>query len=138
MDQLDSVLPRADITAMVLPGGPETDGLMNEERLRKLKKGSYLINVGRGKAIELPALKKVLDEGILAGAALDVTEPEPLPAEDSLWTYPNVIITPHVAGNFHLPDILEQIVEISCDNLRAHLAGEPLRNVVDFSTGYKK
>ena len=67
-----------------------------------------------------------------------MAETEPLPEDSPLWELENLLITPHVAGNFHLADIREQVVNISCDNLRALLAGEPLRNVVDFATGYKK
>ena len=130
LPQLDEVLPRADIVAMVLPGSPETEGLMNEERLRKMKPGAYLLNVGRGSAVDLPALKKVLDEGLLAGAALDVTNPEPLPEDDSLWNYENVFITPHVAGDFWLAETFERIVRIAGKNLRAFSRGEELPSVL--------
>lgn len=130
VDQLDDVLPRADIVAMVMPGRADTYHIMDETRLRKMKKGAYILNVGRGSAIELDGLKKVLKEGHLAGAALDVTEPEPLPADDELWDYDNVILTPHAAGNLFLPETLNRIVHIMADNLHRWVAGEPLRNVV--------
>ncbi len=130
LSSLDEVLPRADIVAMVLPGSPETEGLMNEARLRKMKPGAYLLNVGRGSAVDLPALKKVLDEGLLAGAALDVTNPEPLPADDSLWQYENVFITPHVAGDFWLAETFERIVRIAGKNLHAWSRGEKLPSVL--------
>lgn len=138
MEELDSLLGRADIVAMVLPGGPATNHLMDERRLRLMKQGAYLINVGRGNAIDPKALCTVLKEGRLGGCGLDVTEPEPLPADDPLWDMGNVVITPHVAGNFFLPETLERIVRIAGDNLEAWSQGKELKNVVDFATGYRK
>ncbi len=102
MDDLDTLLGRADIVAMVLPGGSATNHIMDERRLRLMKKGAYLINVGRGNAIDPDGLYKVLKDGHLGGCGLDVTEPEPLPADSPLWELENLVITPHVAGNFFL------------------------------------
>ncbi len=136
IDHLDEILPRADIVAMVLPGGEMTDHLMDERRLRLMKKGSYIINVGRGSAIEPDALKKVLKDGHLGGAALDVTEPEPLPAEDELWDMDNVLITPHVAGWYFLPVTFERIVKIAGTNLHAWTHGGEFIRVVDRRFGY--
>ena len=130
VDALDEVLPRADIVAMVLPGGPDTQHIMDAARISRIKRGSYLLNAGRGSAVDLDALRSALDSGLLAGAALDVTEPEPLPADHPLWDYDNVIITPHAAGQLFLPETLNRIIRIAADNLRRYLAGEPLRNVV--------
>ena len=109
MDDLDRLLPRADVVAMVVPGGPAPCHLMDERRLRLMKKGAYLINVGRGNAIDPAALKAVLKDGHLGGCGLDVTEPEPLPPEDELWAMDNVVITPHVAGNFFLAETFEPV-----------------------------
>ena len=131
IDELDAVLPRADIVAMVLPGGPATHHIMDDARLRLMKPGAFLLNAGRGNAIDPAALKAALDGGRLGGAALDVTEPEPLPADDPLWDYDNVILTPHAAGHLFLPETLNRIVRICADNLRRRIAGEPLRNVVE-------
>lgn len=136
LEEVDQVLPRADIVAMVLPGGDATCHLMDERRLRLMKKGSYLINVGRGNAIDPKALLKVMNEGHLGGCGLDVTEPEPLPADDPLWDCGNVVITPHVAGNFFLQETFERIVRIAGGNLEAWANGRAFRNVVDFKTGY--
>lgn len=136
IDHLDEVLPRADIVAMNLPGGEATMGLMDERRLRLMKPGAYLINVGRGVSVDQEALKKVLDEGHLAGAGLDVTVPEPLPADDPLWSAKNIIITPHVASNYLLAETFERFVKISAENLRRYAHGEALENVVDRATGY--
>ncbi len=126
MDDLDALLPRADIVAMALPGGDATYHLMDGRRLRLMKPGAFLINVGRGGAVDPAALKKALREGRLGGAALDVTEPEPLPADDELWSFDNVLITPHVAGWFYLSKTVDRIVDIAARNLRAWRTGEPL------------
>ena len=127
---LDSVLPRADIVAMVLPDVPETVHVIDERRLRLMKPGAFLLNVGRGNAIDAIALKKVLAEGLLGGVALDVTEPEPLPADDELWDDPRVLITPHVAGYYFLAETTNRIVNIAAANLFAWTHGQPLTNVV--------
>ena len=129
IDRLDDYLPRADIVAMVLPGGDATYHLMNEERIMKMKKGAYLLNAGRGTAIDPAALEKALRGGHLGAAALDVTEPEPLPADSPLWDLDNLILTPLVAGNFYLPETVNRIIKIACENLEAWLDGRPMRNV---------
>lgn len=130
IESLPEVIGRADIVSMVLPGGEDTENLMDLEMLRRMKKGSFLVNCGRGNSVDLKALKTVLDEGHLAGAALDVTEPEPLPADDPLWDYENVLITPHVAGNFWLPQTLKNVVRIAGENLYRYAHGEPLTRIV--------
>ena len=136
MEELDSVLGRADIVAMVLPGGEATCHLMDERRLGLMKKGAYLVNVGRGNAIDPDALYRALISGQLAGCGLDVTEPEPLPAESPLWDLDQMLITPHVAGNFFLSETFERIVRIAGENLKAWANHEPFRNVVDLKAGY--
>lgn len=136
IEDLDKLLPRADIVAMILPGGSATEHIMDERRLFLMKKGAYLINDGRGNAVDPAALKKVLREGHLGGAGLDVTEPEPLPEDDELWDMDRVIITPHVAGQFLLPKTFENVVEIAGENLRAFVSGKPLRHVVSREKGY--
>ena len=136
IDHLDELLPRADIVAMVLPGGAATAHIMDERRLRLMKKNAYLINDGRGNAVDPAALKAVLAEGHLGGAALDVTEPEPLPADDELWDNEKVIITPHISGQFHLRETFERVVRICGENLYRYARGMELRHVVDRKTGY--
>ena len=104
-----------------------------------MKPGSYLINAGRGDAVDCDALNKVLREGgALAGCALDVTEPEPLPADHQLWNAPNLLITPHVSGGFSLPETLEKIVGLFADNLERYFAGQPIENLVNLQTGYRE
>lgn len=138
MDELDRLLPRADVVAMSLPGNPSTYHVLNRERISLLKKNAIVINVGRGTAIDTDALSDALYAGKIAGAALDVTDPEPLPAGHPIWDAPNALITPHISGGFALPETLEQIVELMAQNLKRYLAGEALQNVVDLATGYKK
>lgn len=138
MDSLDEVLPRADFIALSLPNSPATYRIINETRLRAMKKTAILINVGRGTAIDTDALVRVLNDGHLAGCAVDVTDPEPLPPDHPLWDAQNMVITPHSSGSYHLPETFERIVRIAGENLEAFLAEKPMRNVVDFSTGYRK
>lgn len=138
MDQLENLLPQADVVAMSLPGNPTTYHTLNRERIALLSPDAVVLNVGRGTAIDTDALSDALYAGKIAGAALDVTDPEPLPAEHPIWDAPNAIITPHISGGFALPETLEQIVELFAKNLRHELNGEPLENVVDLTTGYKK
>lgn len=133
---LDSVLPRADILAMALPGMAETKHILSRERIALLKDGAIVVNVGRGNAIDLDALADAVESrGIRAG--LDVTDPEPLPAGHRLWSMENVLITPHVSGFFHLPETLNRIVRIAADNITRLREGRPLRNTVDPETGYR-
>ena len=136
IDKLDDLLGRADIVAMVLPGSEDTKHIINSERLNKMKRGAYLINVGRGNAIDPEALKVALKNGQIGGVALDVTEPEPLPADDELWNMDNVIITPHIAGHLFLEEAREIVVEIAGENLKRWLNKEPLINVVNRDLGY--
>lgn len=137
MDELERLLPQADVVAMSLPGNPSTYHVLNQERIALLKENAVVINVGRGTAIDTDALSEALYAGKIAGAALDVTDPEPLPADHPIWDAPNAIITPHISGGFALPETLEQIVDLFADNLRRYLSGCPLTNIVDPATGYK-
>ena len=136
IDELDSVLPRADVVAMVIPGGDATRHIMDARRLSLMKKDSVLINVGRGTAVDTEALTEALRSGSIAGAALDVTDPEPLPEDHPLWDMDNVFITPHASGNYLLKGTLDRVVGILTENFRRYVDGEPLRNVVDRSLGY--
>lgn len=136
--ELDRVLPEADVIFSILPGTADTFHFYTRERFALMKPSAVFVNCGRGSAVETAVLAEALRDGQIAAAAVDVTETEPLPADSPLWDLENLLITPHVAGNFHLPDILEQIVNIAVANLEAYLNGKPLRNVVDFATGYKK
>ncbi|MDD2458069.1 MAG: D-2-hydroxyacid dehydrogenase [Eubacteriales bacterium] len=137
LDELDELLPQADFVALTLPETPQTIHLINRERLALMKPGTVLVNVGRGNAIETEALCDALAAGHLGGAGLDVTDPEPLPADHRLWSLPNVLITPHVSGFYHLQATLDSIVALATRNLGHFMRGEQLENVVDRSTGYR-
>ena len=136
IDRLDEVLPKADIVAMALPGGDATDHIMDERRLRLMKRGAYLVNCGRGSAVDPEGLRNVLSEGHIGGAAIDVTEPEPLPSDDPLWDDERVIITPHVSGQFYLRETYELVVRICGENLYRYVRGLPLEHIVDRHAGY--
>ena len=138
LDQLDELLPQADYVACSLPGGNATYHLFDADRFARMKEGAVLINVGRGAAVDSYALNDALRSGHLGGACLDVVEPEPLPQDHPLWEAPNLLLTPHVSGFFHLPETLERVVRIAVNNLKAFVAGETLKNQVDFTTGYRK
>lgn len=135
---LDQLLPLADVVAVTLPGTKETAGLLDRRRIGLMKPGAVVLNVGRGIIIDTEALCDGLESGQLGGAGLDVTDPEPLPPDHRLWEIPNAVITPHISGFYHLPETLERIIQISASNLQAFTQGKPLRNVIDFSTGYRK
>ena len=102
MEHLPELLARADIVVSVLPGTPATTHLYDAKLFGAMKQGAYFINVGRGSAVVQKDLRAALESGHLAGAAVDVTEVEPLPQDDPLWHTPNMYITPHIAGDFHL------------------------------------
>lgn len=130
MDELIHLLPKADVVASFLPSSEETQGLVDDAFLRRMKTGAYLVNAGRGDLIDQDALRRALEDGRLAGAALDVTTLEPLPADDPLWDAPNLLITPHVAGFWHLHATLERVVALATENLRRYVRGEQLKNIV--------
>lgn len=138
LEDLDSLLPHADVVAITLPGTDATRGLMSRERLAKMKEGAVLLNVGCGFIVDTEALCDALERGHLSGAGVDVTDPEPLPPTHRLWNIPTAVVTPHISGFYHLRETHERIVGIFLENLRHFQAGEPLRNLVDFATGYRK
>lgn len=130
MEELEGWLPQADVVAMALPHTPETAGLMNGQRLERMKDDAILINAGRGSVLDQQALAKVMKQGKLWGAALDVIDPEPLPQDSPLWDIPNLLITPHVAGGMRLEITRQACIQQAQDNLRRFVAGEPLENQV--------
>lgn len=138
LDELDDYLPKADIVASVLPGTAATEHIFNAAKFSLMKKGAFFINAGRGSAVVEDDLCDAAESGRLAGAALDVTEIEPLPKSSRLWQAENIYITPHTAGQYHLPATLDNIVNIAADNLHRLIEGRELKNQVDFATGYKK
>jgi len=131
---LDHLLEQSDYVVLCVPLTPETQHLIGESQFRKMKPNAKIINVARGQVIDQDALIRALKKGTIAGAALDVTEPEPLPAESELWDLPGVIITPHISGS--IDNYVGRANEVFTDNLRRYLAGEPLNNLVDPELGY--
>lgn len=137
MEALDDLLPKANIVALCLPGTKDTYHLFNKDKFNLMRKDAVIINVGRGNCICTEDLCDALENRIISGAGLDVTDPEPLPAKHRLWDAPGAIITPHISGFFHLPETLRRIVNISIENLEHFKKEEPLKNIVDFKTGYR-
>ena len=137
-DAVDTVLPRADVVFSILPSTKGTVHFYTEERFRLMKNSALFINCGRGNAVNSNVLLKALQNGEIAAAAVDVTEPEPLPADHPLWKQENMVITPHVAGGYHLQYTFECIVDIACENLTHWMKHEEFHNVVDFETGYRR
>lgn len=132
---LDMLLPQADFVIVTTPHTPETEGMWNAQRFRRMKPTAYFINVGRGKTTKLDDLAAAIANGEIAGCGLDVFEEEPLPADHPLWTLPNVLLTPHVAIK-DAANIPERRFQILLENARRFAAGEPLRNVVDKAAWY--
>ena len=138
MDEFEKVMgaQNFDVLLLCVPGTPESKGLLNRERLAMLSDRTFVINVGRGTVIDQDALVDALNEGVIAGAALDVVYPEPLPEDSPLWTAKNLILTPHISGDMGLPYTVDITVDIFCDNLRRYARGESLTHVVDTAAGY--
>ena len=133
-DALHEFLPRCDVVVLAVPDTAETQAMIGAAELAAMKPAAFIINVGRGSAIDEPALVDSLVRRTIAGACLDVFAVEPLPAESPLWTLPNVILTPHISGM--RADYIARFTDILVDNLGRFSRGEPLRNLVDFARGY--
>ena len=132
---LDALLPEADLVILSLPGTESTRHVLDARMLALLPDGAVIVNVGRGMSIDEPALEAELRRGRLS-AALDVFETEPLPEDSTLWECPNLLLTPHVAGNMTLPITVERIVAQFLENFRRYCAGEPFLRQVDLERGY--
>ncbi|MCY1283808.1 Glyoxylate/hydroxypyruvate reductase A [compost metagenome] len=131
-DQLQPFLAGCDILICLLPLTPATKGILNRELFSALPAGAALINVGRGPHLVDADLLEALDSGQLSRAILDVTDPEPLPADHPFWAHPRVFLTPHVASMTQP----ETAAPILMENVRRHQRGEPLSDVIDRSRGY--
>ena len=136
IEELDKVLPGTDLLVMSLPGTPETENILTKERINLMPEGSYIVNVGRGSAIDEDALYDALESGHLAGAALDVFKVEPLPKDNKMWHAKNLLITPHVAGNMTLLHTINRNVEMFCEDLDNYANKRPLKYAVDRNKGY--
>ncbi len=131
---LMEMAPQVDILVSCVPSTPKTVGLFNDKVFQAMKKTAYFINVSRGTVVDQPALARALKEGTIAGAALDVTDPEPLPRDNELWTCPNLMITDHTSG--YAPERRVRLMALLAENVRRYANGLPLMNVVDKERGY--
>ena len=133
-DELHALLPKADVVVVSAPRTPATEKMLGEEAFARMKEGVYVISVSRGAIIDTDALVAALENGKVRAAGLDVTDPEPLPADHALWKMPNVTITPHIA---YASDSIEgRMIRLFRENVERFVAGLPLRNVVDKQAGY--
>jgi phosphoglycerate dehydrogenase-like enzyme/glyoxylase-like metal-dependent hydrolase (beta-lactamase superfamily II) len=131
---LNALLRVADVVVLAAPLTAETKNLFGTAQFERMKEGSFFINIARGKEVDTAALVEALKAKRLQGAGLDVTEPEPLPADHALWKMPNVIITPHVSGQS--PGTKARTRQLFIENMRRFANGEPMINVVDKKAGY--
>jgi len=127
VERLDDLLPRADIVVLLVPLTDQTRGFIDGKRLGKMKHGALLVNAARGPVVDTDALVEGLNAGRIQ-AAVDVTDPEPLPPGHPLWSAPNLLITPHIAGSS--PGMMDRVMRLIGDQCRRYLAGEPLAHVV--------
>jgi len=133
-EQLSSVLPQADVVFLTVPATPATKGMIGAAQFQQMKRGAYFIAVSRGAVYSMDALVQALSSHRLAGAGVDVTDPEPLPKNHPLWKFKNVVITPHIAGASDRS--LGRVLDLLRENIRRFAAGEPLLNTVDKTKGY--
>lgn len=133
-DETIELTKKADVIVNALPLTDATEGFLDEEFFQSMHSNAYYISVGRGGTTDTQALLEVLTDKTIAGAALDVTAPEPLPSDHPLWKLDNVIITPHISGTGG--ENLEKVVNLAMENLRRYQAGEPMLNMVDSNLGY--
>lgn len=133
---MDALLPEMDVVALSLPGTDSAAGMFNERRLRLMKRSAILLNVGRGNAVVTDDLIRVMAEGHLRAACLDVMDPEPLPVDHPLWTAPRVWITPHISGGYRAGVNYERVISTAMQNLTLVLQGKPPIHAVDRNLGY--
>lgn len=134
LSELHAMLPECDMLVLALPLSKQTHHLIGQAEFALMRPHAFIVNIGRGPLIDHEALVEVLQARGIGGAALDVTEPEPLPTSSPLWQLDNVIITPHISGMSVYYS--ERVVDLFCENLRRYLAGEPLLNLVQRDLGY--
>ena len=127
VSELEQLLPQAEVVVLILPSTAETKGLIGRSQLALMRQGVLLVNAARGPIVDTDALVEALNSGRIR-AALDVTDPEPLPEGHPLWSCPNLLITPHVAAS--TPQFAPRALRMAAEELRRYMNGEPLRNVV--------
>src|SRR5947209_7877496 len=133
-DEFDDVIPQADVVFLSVPDTHKSHKMIGPHEFELMKKNSYFIAVSRGGIYDMPGLVKAMDEKRLAGAGVDVTDPEPLPKEHPLWNFRNAIVTPHIAGRSDRD--AERMIGTIKENVRRFVEGKPLINVVDKQKGY--
>jgi phosphoglycerate dehydrogenase-like enzyme len=133
-EELPRLVAQADFVVNCTPLTPQTQGLFNDTLFRLMKPTAYFLNVGRGASVVTPDLIAAIKHKRIAGAGLDVTDPEPLPASSELWRLPNVLITPHISGESAITVRLRNAVLM--ENMRRFVAGDPMVSVVDLQRGY--
>ncbi|MBA3943524.1 MAG: D-2-hydroxyacid dehydrogenase [Herpetosiphonaceae bacterium] len=134
LTELHAFLQACDVVLLALPLTPTTRHIIGTSELAAMRPDALLVNIGRGGLIDQAALEEALAHKTLGGAALDVTDPEPLTPTSPLWSMPNVIITPHIAGMTQ--SYTERVLDLFTENLRRYLDGQPLLNVVERQLGY--
>jgi len=131
---LEWLLTRSDVIVSAAPHTKDSEGMFGEAEFNRMRRGAYFINVSRGKLVRTPALVEALKSGHLAGAGLDVTDPEPLPPGHALWGFPNVIITSHISGVSQYSS--DRMQEVFVSNVRRFVKGLPMLNQVDKAMGF--
>lgn len=137
-DQIDQILPQADIIAACLPSTSSTQKFFDERRLSLTKKDSVFINVGRGVTVDTQGLCNLAMKGHFLGVSLDVVDPEPLPLNHPLWGLSQVVITPHVSGNYNQQSTYDTVIEMIRKQLRLYLSNRAVEFLVDRKTGYRQ
>jgi phosphoglycerate dehydrogenase-like enzyme len=128
------LLPQSDVILMSTPHTRVSEGMIGKEQFGMMKKSAYFINVARGKLVKTPDLLEALKSGLIAGAGLDVTDPEPLPSGHELWTLPNVVITPHIAARSAAS--ISRLYEVFTENVYRYFHGLPMLNIVNKEMGF--
>lgn len=131
LTDVHNALPEADVVALFLPSTPATRALVDEAWFHHMKPSAWLLNAGRGDAVQTEALVNALTDGHIAGAALDVLPHEPLPQNHPLWRMPNVLITPHVAGGFNMMETTDRVYDLILENSARYVKGLPVDNQYD-------
>lgn len=133
-DSLHELLPLCDFVVLAMPATADTVGVIDAAQIARMRRNAFLINIARGSVVVEAELIQALQTGAIAGAILDVFEREPLPEDSPLWNMPNVIVTPHMAGN--ATEYTDWVFSLLAENIERFLAGRPLKNVVDLQLGY--
>lgn len=138
IDKLEELLPKADVVSLSLPSNASTYKLFKKEQFLKMKKSAILINVGRGTVLDTDDLCEAVKNKTIAGASIDVCDPEPIDSNHQIWDIENIIVTPHISGGFYLEETFNRCVNIALENLNLFYENKEINNIVDFSTGYRK